>query len=89
MTRTLDRERFLAQLVADPAVGAEAFAGAFLEPPLHTTSLSRGFGTLYTAVYRPASGSVELRWPGIVWRQSFADFREESVNTVLTEPCAA
>ena len=27
--------------------------GAFLEPPLYATEFERGFGTLYTAVYRP------------------------------------
>ena len=38
-------------------------AGAFLEPPLYATEFARGFGTLYTAVYRPGSRAVTYRWP--------------------------
>jgi predicted choloylglycine hydrolase len=89
MTRTIERERYLLSLMADPGLGPDEFIGAFAAPPLYTTSLSRGFGTLYTAVYRPLTGQVELRWPGATWRQSFADFREEAVKAVLTEPVAA
>ena len=35
-----------------------------------------GFGTLYTAVYWPLRGEMELRWPAATWRQSFANFQE-------------
>jgi predicted choloylglycine hydrolase len=49
-------------------------AGAFLEPPLYTTAYARGFGTLYTAVYRPGGRSVSYRWPGESWQQSLASF---------------
>jgi hypothetical protein len=49
-------------------------AGAFLEPPLYATAFARGFGTLYTAVYRPGSRSVSYRWPGESWQQSLASF---------------
>ena len=34
-----------------------------------------GFGTLYTAVYRPDAGTADYHWPGASWNQSFADFR--------------
>ena len=34
-------------------------------------------GTLYTALYKPQDASVELVWPGAVWRQSCADFQDE------------
>jgi predicted choloylglycine hydrolase len=89
LTRTLERERYLTSLMADPDLPTDDFVAAFAAPPLYTTSLSRGFGTLYTAVYRPRGGRVEFRWPGVTWRQSFADFREEPVEAVLTEPVAA
>ena len=36
-----------------------------MEPPLYSTEYSRGFGTLYTAVYRPADGVVTYHWPGV------------------------
>ena len=51
-------------------------AGAFLEPPLYATAFARGFGTLYTAVYRPGSRTVTYRWPGHEsWQQSLAPLR--------------
>jgi predicted choloylglycine hydrolase len=44
---------------------------AFLRPPLHSTEYSRGFGTMYTAVYRPDRGTVDYVWPGSSWRRTF------------------
>ena len=32
---------------------------------------ANGFGTLYTADYRPDSGEVHYRWPGTTWTRSF------------------
>jgi predicted choloylglycine hydrolase len=68
---SVQRERRLLELIGnrppDPA-------GAFLEPPLRATDFDSGFGTLYTAVHRPASGTVEYRWPGERWEQSLAAF---------------
>jgi len=66
------RDRGL-QLVLSHAP-AEAFVDAFLEPPLHSTGYADGFGTLYTAVYRPMSAAVEYRWPDGRWRQSVDAF---------------
>jgi predicted choloylglycine hydrolase len=75
-TGSVEREDRLLELVADPAIEEEAFVGAFLAPPLHNTAYAAGFGTLYTAVHRPADGSIEYRWPGVRWRQSFDAFEE-------------
>lgn len=75
-TRTVERERCVAELVSDPAVTPERLVGAFMEAPLYSTEYARGFGTLYTAEYRPAAGTVTYHWPGSSWKQSFADFRE-------------
>jgi predicted choloylglycine hydrolase len=77
-TRTLDRERALVALLTEQEADAIA---AFLEPPLHATAYADGFGTLYTAVHRPADGAVEYRWPGATWRQSFDAF-DEGVRAV-------
>ena len=38
--------------------------------------IARGYGTLYTAIYRPARGEVEYRWPELSWTFSFAAFGE-------------
>jgi predicted choloylglycine hydrolase len=89
MTRTVERAAHLQALLADTTATPDDMADAFLAPPLHATSFSRGFGTLYTADYRPRQGEVRLRWPGIEWRQGFGEFREESASPVLVESIAA
>ena len=75
-TATVERERFLLhrlRLHRDPE---DKFINAFLKPPLYSTAFGAGFGTLYTAVYRPRKGEMELRWPGTVWPLSLKDFVE-------------
>jgi hypothetical protein len=53
---------------------ASALADTFLAHPLYNDDYTRGFGTLYTALYRPADGAVEYRWPdGGRWRRGFDD----------------
>ncbi len=48
-------------------------AAAFLTDPLYNREYSRSFGTLYTALYRPAQGVAEFVWPGQSWRRGFDD----------------
>lgn len=76
MTYTTERERFLTSRLADPTETFERLTERFLDEPLYARDYLRGFGTLYTAVYRPAEGAMELRWPAHVLRQSFARFEE-------------
>lgn len=73
-TRTIEREQRIIALLADPAGSPETFVGAFLQDPLFSTSYAYGFGTLYTAAYRPVEGVVDYRWPGSSWQQSFRAF---------------
>ncbi len=71
---SLERQQRLLELVdagGDPV-------GPVLEPPLHARRYADGFGTLYTAVHRPAAASVEYVWPGERWRQSLDAFEEGS-----------
>jgi len=88
-TRTLERERQIAALLERESSDAERFAAAFLRPPLFSTDYAHGLGTLYTAVYRPSAGMAEYRWPGVVWRQTFDDFREGRRTVRLLETTAA
>lgn len=44
---------------------------------------------LYTAVYRPAEGRAEYRWPGFAWPQSFAAFSEGAHDETLAEGSVA
>jgi predicted choloylglycine hydrolase len=73
--RSQERERCVLELLAAGA-GEEEFVAAFLEPPLYSTAYADGFGTLYTAAYRPVDAAVEYRWPGLTWRQSCDAFEE-------------
>jgi hypothetical protein len=72
-----------------PVETADGFAGAFLSDALYSQAYDRGFGTLYTAVYRPAEGSVEYRWPGFAWPQSFTAFSEGVHEETLAEGSVA
>lgn len=77
-TATLEREQYLLSRLSDAEETVSGFIGSFLAPPVHSTEHARGFGTLYTAVYYPARGKAELRWPGKVWRFSLDSFVEET-----------
>ena len=81
-TRSLERAARLDDLIAAREDEAR-LAGAFLEPPLYTTLYARGFGTLYTAVHRPAERTVEYRWPGQTWQLALDAFEEGSRTVSL------
>lgn len=74
-THSVERLSSLQAHIDGPG-GAQAVAGALLRAPLYQSSWERGYGTLYSAAYRPRSGSVDLFWPGNHWTQSLADFAE-------------
>lgn len=75
-TASVERERLL-NIRLEQSIGTpEPLIRAFLASPVYSTTHPNGFGTLYTAVYRPSSGQVEYLWPDRVWRQSFAAFRD-------------
>ncbi len=87
-TKSLERERLIATALEE-ADSPQAFADAFLRPPLLSSAYATGMGTLYTAVYKPARGAVEFRWPALVWEHSFERFREGSRTVRLLETTAA
>lgn len=68
--RSIERQRALFELLDDAPEPAGAI-DAFLRPPLYNTEFGRGFGTLYTAGYRPTVGTVEYAWPGSRWTLGF------------------
>jgi predicted choloylglycine hydrolase len=87
-TRSLERERLLGVALAE-AEGPRDLADAFLRAPLHSDGYESGMGTLYTAVYEPARGAAEYRWPSRSWEHSFARFQEGSRTVRLLETTAA
>lgn len=82
-TATVERERYLLNRLRMHKDPEEKFINAFLKPPLYSTAFSQGFGTLYTAVYRPRKREMELRWPGTVWSLSLTDFEEGAREVLL------
>ena len=88
-TATVERERFLLQRLTLHPETEERFIGAFLRPPLYSTAFAAGFGTLYTAAWRPAEAAMALRWPGADWAQSFAAFEEGARQIITPEAISA
>ncbi len=84
-TGTLEREKVLCAQLVDGAASERDLIRAFLRPPLYNTDYSNGFGTLYTAIYRPDQGTVEWQWPESSWSQSFAAFREGTRTVHYTQ----
>ena len=82
-TATVERERFLLQRLRLHRDPEDKFINAFLRPPLYSTAFVQGFGTLYTAVYRPRKLEMELRWPGVVWPLSLKEFVEGARDVTL------
>ena len=82
-TATVERERFLLQRLTLHVDPEDKFIGAFLRPPLYSTAFGQGFGTLYTAAYRPARGQLDLHWPGSVWHLSLAQFAQGGRSIIV------
>ena len=75
--KTLERSSFLEKMLATKGINAAKIVDAFQKKPLYNKRFNEGFGTLFTAVYRPGEGIVEMRWPGIKISQTFDSFQEQ------------
>src|SRR5438105_2584250 len=75
-TATLERERFLYSQLRGGAQSAQELIASFLNPPLYSDKFERGYGTIYTAVYRPVERSIEYLWRDLRWALSFDHFEE-------------
>lgn len=60
---SVEREKFLAARLGDPQESLGGLINEFLRPPLFQTNFSGSYGTLYTSVYRPQKGIMEVLWP--------------------------
>jgi hypothetical protein len=72
---TVRREALLENVIGNPNETLEHLADRFLQAPIYRPVKTGDWGTLYTACYRPADASIELRWPRASWRQSIAQFK--------------
>jgi predicted choloylglycine hydrolase len=75
LSATVERERYLLRRLMLHEDSPAHFVDAFLRPPLYSTAYHRGFGTLYTAAYRPQQGTVSYHWPSTEWTLALDDFR--------------
>ena len=76
LTATVERERFLLHRLTLHTEPEEKFISAFLRPPLYSTAFDQGFGTLYTAVYRPRKLELDICWPRAHWPLHLNSFQE-------------
>jgi predicted choloylglycine hydrolase len=80
--QTVERQQHL-QALLDAGSGTADVVAACLRPPLYATRFGEGFGTLYTAEYRPAEGVAAYHWPGHVWEHSLERLGTRSVEVRL------
>lgn len=83
-TGSVERGALLAAYLRGSGTSVEELVALFLRPPLLGSQYHRAMGTLYTAVYYPRRGQVELRWPHLTVRRSLQDFEEGVVDVDLT-----
>ena len=81
--RSVERQDALLELL-DESPEPAALEAAFLQPPLYNQSYAQGFGTLYTAAYRPGHQEVTYSWPGLSFTRAF-DSPDESIEVPLHE----
>jgi predicted choloylglycine hydrolase len=83
--RSVEREQRLEELLAH-GVGVVGLIEACLRPPLYATRFHHGFGTLYTAEYRPGDGIVRYHWPQRSWEHSLDNVKTDSIQLQLGTP---
>lgn len=84
-TATVERERFLLNRLTMHPETQDRFIRVFLRPPLYSTAFDSGFGTLYTAAYRPDEGEMQLWWPQHVWTHGLERFETESQFVLIPD----
>jgi predicted choloylglycine hydrolase len=83
--RSVERQEHLEKLLAD---GSDVFGivSACLRSPLYARRFHEGFGTLYTAEYRPAESFARYHWPGRTWAHSEGKLEPGSIEVELGTP---
>ena len=88
-TATLERENAANAILRDADATAEGLVAGFQHPPIYNTGHHRGFGTLYTAVYRPFTAAAEYLWPSTSWACDMTDFTERQHTIEYALPASA
>jgi predicted choloylglycine hydrolase len=74
---TVPREHAMAQAVANPVNGVPELVSQFLSEPIHRSTVTSTWGTVYTAAYDADHRLLELSWPDDRWTLSLFDFVED------------
>ena len=80
--RSVERAERLEELLADGS-GVPGVVAACLRSPLYATRFHEGFGTLYTAEYRPAEVVVRYHWPERTWEHALDQVQGGSIQVQL------
>jgi predicted choloylglycine hydrolase len=83
--RSVERQERLEELLAH-GTDAAGIIAACLRSPLYATRFHEGFGTLYTAEYRPIDGVARYHWPHRTWEHSLDKVESESIHLQLGIP---
>ncbi len=84
-SKTLEREAFLSKIILEKDKIQNEIVSEFLKSPLFNRKYNEGFGTVYTSIYHPAEGSMELKWENNSLSQSFADFEDGQILITYSE----
>jgi predicted choloylglycine hydrolase len=83
--RSVERQERLEDLLAH-GTDAAGILAACLRSPLYATRFQEGFGTLYTAEYRPIDGVARYHWPHRTWEHSLDKVLPETIQLRLGIP---
>ena len=83
--RSVERQEHLEELLA-ASTGVPGVVAACLNPRFTPRRFHEGFGTLYTAEYRPADGVARYHWQDRTWEQSLDQFESGSIQIQLGTP---
>ncbi len=84
LTGTIERKKFLDEMISSPDETEKSILKRFLHPPLYNTNYEKSFGTLYTIIYKADTKTIEMHWPGNQLDQSFDHYREERIVPHMT-----
>ncbi len=85
LTGTIERKKFLDEMVTSPYETEATMLSRFLHPPLYNTNFDKSFGTLYTIIYRVNAKNIDVLWPNSHIHQSFDRFTEDRVTQEMRE----
>jgi predicted choloylglycine hydrolase len=75
---TITREDVMSQSASDTTLGVPDLVQRFLTAPIHRSTATSTWGTVYTATYDCDHRAVELSWPDDRWSLSLDSFEEST-----------